>query len=135
MYYQTDNFKRQYDFGVSCARAGDKKGYYSQGVGATSHAHVLAGKGQWSRARRWARKAIRAWQRYEKAYPTYYNQYIHRAAAEGLLGLFFDMEKSLEKAAKLSGRKADFTEFQMVRRAVEKLHGKMSTQPSKKRTR
>lgn len=117
-YYQTGQFKKQYELGVSTVRAGDRRGYYSQGVGAAWHAYGLAKKRQISRARKWARRAVTACQRYAKINPKYYNPYLHRAVAEGVLGRSSNVERSLRKAARLSGRKPSYPEFEAIRALV-----------------
>lgn len=120
-YWQTKQRRRQYELGVGEARRGYKGGYYSQGVGAAWHALELARHGRRSHARRWADRAVTAWKRYEKAVPDYYNQYVHRALAEGVRGRPGDMEECLRRGAKLAGKPLGYREFAEVREAVASL--------------
>lgn len=120
-YWQTKNRKKQYELGVSRVKAGNKSGYYSQGVGAAWQSYELAKKEQKFHARRWANMAVRAWKQYEKVSPGYYNSYVHRALAEGVSGEIANMEMSLKKAGKLSNKEASYSEFANIRDLVAKL--------------
>ncbi|TBR17985.1 hypothetical protein EPO15_15710 [bacterium] len=121
-YWQTKQRRKQYQLGVVEARRGYKGGYYSQGVGAAWHALELARSGRWTLARRWAGRAVTAWKRYEKGVPDYYNQFVHRALAEGVRGRAAEMEACLRRGAKLAGKPIGYREFAEVREAVSSLH-------------
>lgn len=120
-YWQTKQRRKQYQLGVDEARKGYKGGYYSQGVGAAWHALELAQRGRRSQARRWAGRAVAAWKRYEKAIPDYYNQFVHRALAEGVRGDSRAMEACLRRGAKLARKPLGYREFAEVRAAVASL--------------
>ena len=120
-YWQTKNRRAQYRLGVARARSGEAKGYYCQGVGAGWHAYELAARGHRVRARQWAKVSVAAWKKFEKRDPQYYNQYVHRALAEGVLGLADHAENSLARAAQLSGKKPNFAEFEEIRELLGQL--------------
>ena len=114
-YWQTKNRMAQYKLGIARAKTGEAKGYYGQGVGAGWHAYELAMRGQRARALKWAKVSVTAWKKFERRDPDYYNQYVHRALAEGVLGKAEDAEASLARGATLSGKPLDFAEFQEIR--------------------
>lgn len=118
-YWQTKNRRAQYDLGTRDLKRGDKLGCYSQGVGAAWHAYELARRGLWSRARAWARRARTAWGRHARIRPDYYNQFVHRALAEGVLGDMKAMEWSLSRGARKAPQAR--REFDEVRRLVTAL--------------
>ena len=120
-YWQTKQRRKQYELGVADLRQGWHGGYYSQGVGAAWHALELAQHGRRSHARRWADRAVTAWKRYEKANPDYYNQFVHRALAEGVRGQPEAMEKCLRRGAKLARKPLGYREFTEVRELVRAL--------------
>lgn len=120
-FWQTKQRRKQYQLGVWEARRGTKGGYYSQGVGAAWHALELARRGQRLRARRWADRAVTAWRRFEKAVPDYYNQFVHRALAEGVRGRPRAMEDCLRRGAKFARKPLGYREFAEVREAVTSL--------------
>lgn len=117
-YYHSAQHDKQYHLGVECVRAGEKRGYYSQGVGAAWHAYGHARKGRNSLAEMWAKRAIRAWENYFKFKADYYNAYVHYALALGIMGRLDDMEAALAKSAKLSGKPRSYREFTEVRRSI-----------------
>lgn len=114
-YYHSAQHDKQYRLGVECVRAGEKRGYYSQGVGAAWHAYGHARNGRKYLAEMWAKRAIRAWENYFKFNADYYNAYVHYALALGIIGRIKDMEESLVKSAKLSGKPKSYREFAEVR--------------------
>lgn len=120
-YWQTKQRRKQYALGVAEAKLGWRGGYYSQGVGAAWHALELAQRGRLAAARRWADRAVTAWRRYEKAVPDYYNQFVHRALAEGVRGNTEEMERCLGRGAKLAHKPLDYREFTEVRMFVAAL--------------
>lgn len=120
-YWQTKKRRAQYDLGTQLVKEGYHKGYYSQGVGAAWSAFDHARRGQIKRASHWARLAIKAWQAYEAMFPNYYNQYVHLALAEGVLGQDVEMETSLRQAAKLAAKNDHFSEFQEIRTLIAQL--------------
>ncbi|MBI4350046.1 MAG: hypothetical protein HY550_01285 [Elusimicrobia bacterium] len=61
-YYHSGKFDRQYALGAERVKAGDKHGYYSQGVGSAWHAYGHARKGRRHLAGLWAKRAVRAWE-------------------------------------------------------------------------
>lgn len=120
-FWQTGNRAAQYALGVAEARSGDRRGNYSQGVGAAWRALELAQRGRRGRAEVWARRAVAAWGRYRRFRPRYYNQFVHLALAYGVLGRRADMERALARGSRLSGKPAGYREFAEVRRLVDRL--------------
>jgi len=120
-YYHSAQFKKQYLLGIERVAGGDKTGYYSQGVGAAWHARDLAIKGSWHWAKFWSRRAIKAWENYFRINPNYYNAYVHYALALGILERFEEMEASLEKSGRLSGKSQTCYEFAEVREIIKQL--------------
>lgn len=114
-YYHSAQHNKQYHLGVECVRAGEKRGYYSQGVGAAWHAFGHAKNGRNSLAEMWAKRSVVAWKNYFKFKADYYNAYVHYALALGILGRTKDMEDALAKSAKLSGKPKSYREFEEVR--------------------
>jgi hypothetical protein len=126
-YYQTKNYYKQYMLGVEMVTNGDKNGFYSQGVGAAWHALELVMKGNRNKKRSkvWAKKAINAWNNYFKyVAKDYYNPYVHYALAFGILGNDKEMNKSLFKASKLSGKPLSYYEFKEVINSINLLKTK-----------
>lgn len=118
-YWQTKNRRAQYDLGTRDLERGDNLGCYSQGVGAAWHAYELARRGLWARARAWAHLARTAWGRHARIRPDYYNQFVHRALAEGVLGDMKAMERSLSRGARKAPKARG--EFDEVRGLVTAL--------------
>lgn len=117
-YYHSAQYDKQYHLGVERVLAGEKSGYYSQGVGAAWHAYAHAIKDRRRFAGIWAGRAISAWEKYFGFRPDYYNAYVHYALALGIMGRFSDMEAALAKSAKLSGKPRSYHEFTEVRRNI-----------------
>lgn len=117
-YYHSAQYNKQYHLGVERVLAGEKSGYYSQGVGAAGHAYGHAIKKRRRFAGIWAKRAINAWEQYFKFRPDYYNAYVHYALALGIMGRFNDMEAALAKSARLSGKPRSYREFTEVRRNI-----------------
>jgi hypothetical protein len=121
-YYQTKQFKKQYELGINFTkRHKNKFAMYSAGVGAANYALELAKTNQMTRAKVWARKSIKAWEVYFEVDKKYYNPYVHLALAYGILGEEKKMERSLRTAARLSGKSAEYGEFEEVRGEVSRL--------------
>lgn len=114
-YYHSAQHDKQYHLGLERVRAGEKSGYYSQGVGAAWHAYGHAKNGRQHFAEMWAKRAIRAWENYFKFKADYYNAYVHYALALGILGRTKDMEAALAKSARLSGKPKSYREFEEIR--------------------
>lgn len=120
-YYHSAQHDKQYHLGVECVRAGEKRGYYSQGVGAAWHAYGHARNGRTALAEMWAKRAIGAWGNYFKFKADYYNAYVHYALALGIMGRVKEMEEALGKSAKLSGKQKSYREFTEVRSNISRL--------------
>jgi hypothetical protein len=76
--------------------------------------------GQQKKGNGWALRAERAWVEFEKVEPRYYNSHVWKAWSQGLQGRVDDMEKSLRRAAKLSGQPRNYREFEDVRADVKR---------------
>lgn len=122
-YWQTKKYRAQYKLGVSVVKTGDKRGYYSQGVGAAWHARTLYSSGQVRKARQWAWLSVSAWKKYIEYRPKYYNAYVHYALAIGILGPPQAAEAFLAKAAQLSGKAKSFPEFEEIRKILRLIYG------------
>ncbi len=114
--------KKQYELGIKSVKAGNKKAYYSQGVGATMLAINLLKIGKNSESKRWAKIAGAAWKNYFKIRPDYYNAFCFYAISLGALGEFDGMEEAFKKAARLSGRHQTYSEFCEFRVLLWKAH-------------
>lgn len=116
-YWQTGQHLRQYELGAELEKSG-MKGFYPRGVGAAWYAlhHLRFMRVRLSK--QWAKKSIEAWKEMHKVDSSYYNGHVHKALAYGILGQFKKMEQSLDKAAKLSGKKAGYVEFEGVRQLI-----------------
>jgi len=117
-YYHSKKHDRQYALGVEFVSAGNKRAYYSQGVGAAWHAYGHAKAGRGYLAGLWAKRAVKAWQNLFKINNKYYNSYVHYSLALGILGRFKDMEAALHTSAQLSGKPESYQEFKDVRQKV-----------------
>lgn len=117
-YYHSKKHDKQYALGVEFVRAGNKRAYYSQGVGAAWHAYGHAKAGRGYLAGLWAKRAVLAWENLFKVNNKYYNSYVHYALALGLLGRFKDMEAALNRSARLSGKPKSYQEFKEIRQKV-----------------
>ena len=122
-YYHSRRHDKQYYLGVEIVRKGEKRAYYSQGVGAAWHAYPHAKAGRWHLARLWAGRAVRAWENLFKFSDKYYNSYVHYALALGILGRTGEMEAALGRSARLSGKPKSYREFTEVRDKIAELGG------------
>jgi len=119
-YYQTKQFKKQYELGISFyKRHKNKYDLYSSGVGGANFALELAKKGQTGRAKVWARKSIKAWGTYFEVDKKYYNPYVHLALAYGILGDKEAMKKALVTSSKRCNKPISYHEFQEVIEEVD----------------
>ncbi len=91
---------KQYRLGVETVKAGDKGGYYPQGVGASQLALQYAMKRQVGPCLRWARVSEKAWLKYFKIVPNWFNSYLFYARALGLQGKKTEMMNALKKICK-----------------------------------
>ena len=120
-YYHSRQHDKQYHLGVEIVRRGEKRAYYSQGVGAAWHAYPHAKAGRWHLARLWAKRAVRAWETLFKFSNKYYNSYVHYALALGILGRHKEMEAALARSARLAGKPKAYREFTEVRDKIAEL--------------
>lgn len=120
-YYHSRQHDKQYHLGVEFVKAGVKRAYYSQGVGAAWHAYPHAKAGRWYLARLWAKRAVRAWENLFRFHDKYYNSYVHYALALGILGRMKDMDGALARSSRLSGKSKSYHEFRDVREKVSEL--------------
>lgn len=95
---------KQYRLGVSLVKSGNKRSYYSQGVGAVEVAKRYAKQKKVVLARRWAKIAERAWLNFFKVDSEWFNSYFFYAQALGYQGRFEEMELALQRAAKIAGK-------------------------------
>ncbi|MGZ3655162.1 MAG: hypothetical protein ACXVB9_08590 [Bdellovibrionota bacterium] len=116
---------KQWKLGVAEVKSGMPAGNYSKGVGAVSLSLLYLEAGQEKRGRDWASRSVLAWTAYLKYRNNYYNAHVWHAKALGLLGDIDGMERSLARAAKLSGRSPKYSEFQEVRKTVSKVLGSL----------
>lgn len=117
-YYHSQKYDKQYALGLEFVKAGTKKAYYSQGVGAAWQAYGHAKKGRRYLARLWAKRAVRGWENLFKVNDKYYNSYVHYALALGILGRAAEMEAALKRSAKLCGQPDTYHEFADIREKV-----------------
>lgn len=120
-YYHSRQYDKQYHLGVEVVKRGEKRAYYSQGVGAAWHAYSHAKAGRWHFARLWAKRAVRAWECLFKFNDKYYNAYVHYALALGILGRDKELDAALKRSARLSGKPDSYQEFTDIRDKVYKL--------------
>ena len=119
-YFQTKQYKAQYELGINeFNRTHNLKAMYSCGVGAVWYANELLKKRQKKRSVSWAKKSILCWQKYLKAFPDYYNPYVHYALALGLTGELDKAKGALEMAQALSSKPRSFEEFQEIRLIIK----------------
>lgn len=80
-------YEKQYELGRARVAAGEKRGYYSMCVGASSMAkRCLLERGDRPAAKAWAAKAAEAFAQFEKLDPDWYNINPFYAWALGILG-------------------------------------------------
>ncbi len=121
-YYQTKQYKKQYELGISFfKRHGEKGSLYSSGVGGANYALGQAFKNKKNLAELWAKKAIHAWEIYFEYDKKYYNPYVHYALAWGVLGNKKKMMKALKDSAKRCGKPMSYKEFVEVIEWVEQI--------------
>ena len=121
-YWFSQQPHKQYRLGVERVRNGERRAYYSQGVGAVYMARKLAEKGRRGLALRWAKKAEKAWLGYyaiDASTRGWYNSYLFYAASLGYQGRLREMEKALGKAAKLSGHSPNWSTILVFRGEIE----------------
>ena len=123
-YYQSRRFRDLERAGVKGLRTFPDRALYSAGGGSALEAERLVSeKGAVGRAKVYAERAVKYWAKYFKRNPKedYYFPYTLVAMADAILGNEAAMERALAKAAKLSGRKPDFWEFEEVRALAVKV--------------
>jgi hypothetical protein len=120
-YYHSRQHDKQYHLGVEIVERGERRAYYSQGVGAAWHSYPHAKAGRWHLAKLWAKRAVRAWENLFKFSDKYYNSYVHYALALGILGRAKEMDAALLRSARLSGKPKSYREFTEVREKIAAL--------------
>ena len=110
-YYQQSAFQAMHAFGKRFRRTDKRKGLYAQGIGACLHAETLLKAGKALPSRSWALKAVDAWKTYDLKTEKYYFPHYTLAKAYAIAGESKLAMKSLEKAARLSGRTTADWEF------------------------
>jgi len=119
-YWFSQQYKKQYLLGVSKIKLKSKRGYYSQGVGATHYAAQLKSEGKDRDSYLWAKRAEKAWLHYFKHITkTYYDPWAWYALSLGLQGKAAAMEKAIQKSAQLSLRSVKHPFFKKVRRLAQ----------------
>lgn len=109
-YYQREDFPGMVRFGRRLAARRDRQGHYAVGIGAGLEALRRKKSGR-SRAGGWARTALGAWKRYGLARERYYFPHYIEAAAYAVLDRRGEGLRSLERAARASGRTIRDWEF------------------------
>lgn len=116
-YWFSKQYKKQYLLGVKKLKTNDKRGYYSQGVGAVNYAAKLKAHGKEKESLAWAKKAEKAWICFFKYRTTkYYDPWAWYALSLGLQGKKSEMEKAIKKSAKLSLRSVQHPFLKKIRR-------------------
>ena len=119
-YYMTKQYKKQYQLGVDeYKKTKDFEELYSVGVGAANYALELAKKNQKKKAVSWAKKSIKAWEKYFEFESDYYNPYVHYALALGILGRTDKMSTALTLAQMKSGKGKEYPAFVWVRTEIK----------------
>jgi hypothetical protein len=113
-YYQKKEFKQMYAYGKRLAKTNKQKAYYSQGLGATLLGFDYWAEKRFAKAATWAKKATRAWQKYDLKSEKYYFAHYSYAKALALEGRSKEAMASLKAAARLSKRKLSDWEFEDV---------------------
>lgn len=118
-YYQKKEFKQMHAYGKRIAKEAKQKGHYSQGLGATLLAYDYWVLGRYLKALTWAKKATRAWERYDLKSEKYYFAHYSYAKALALEGRRKEATTSLKTAARLSKRKLSDWEFEDVLKLLQ----------------
>ena len=109
---------KQYRLGVEGVAKGNKRAYYSQGVGSCELAYKYALQGRWRLCERWARKSKKAWENFFKVDSKWYNAYLFYGKVLGLLGKPEEMERSFKIGSRISGMPVNDETFEIFRREV-----------------
>ncbi len=104
LYYFRGDHLRNYRLGVAEVARGNKKGYLSQGFGATGHALKLNQSARnRRRAQLWAKRGEEAWKNLFKREPKKPGRLCNLAIALAVQGRFTEAEKTIHDAARLAG--------------------------------
>lgn len=104
LYYFRGDHLRNYRLGVEEVARGNKKGYLSQGFGATGHALKLNQSiRNRKRAQLWAKRGEEAWKNLFKREPKKPGRLCNLAIALAVQGRFTEAEKTIHDAARLAG--------------------------------
>jgi tetratricopeptide (TPR) repeat protein len=104
LYYFRGDHLRNYRLGVEEVARGNKKGYLSQGFGATGHALKLnQSTRNRKRAQLWAKRGEEAWKYLFKREPKKPGRLCNLAIALAVQGRFTEADKTIHEAARLAG--------------------------------
>jgi hypothetical protein len=109
---------KQYLLGIESNKNG-QNGYYSMGVGASRLALEYGRKQRKKLCLKWSKISEKAWLRFFKADPNWFNAYYFYAVALGLQGKTLEMNKALKMGSKISGIPVSDEMFQEAIREVE----------------
>lgn len=110
-YYQTYTFSEMYKFGKRFAKHDRKLGLYAQALGAGLTAEKKQSHRSLGSAQQWAQKSIQIWKKYNLKNEKYYFPFYSQAMSLTILGNYEKALKSLQRAAKVSQRAVNCSEF------------------------
>lgn len=98
-YWFSHQPKKQYALGLEKHDGPRARGFYSQGVGAAEVAKAYALAGKRGLCIRWAKLSEKAWKKFFKDRPDWFNAYFFYAQSLGYQGRFEEMDLALQNAA------------------------------------
>jgi hypothetical protein len=107
--------RKQYQSGARFHRKGYRGATYGMGVGASRYSLDLLDAEKREEAVKWAGRVVKAWKMFFDYHPKYYNAWVHYARAQIALGDKAEMERALQEAQRLSGKPAEYLEFEETR--------------------
>jgi hypothetical protein len=116
---------KQYLLGKELVKKGQKRYYYSQGVGAEQLAKRYALEGRYALAIRWAKISEKAWINFFKVDDQWLNSYFFYAAVLGYQGRFDEMNVALEKAATIAKKSKNWSGISERREEIERVLSKL----------
>jgi hypothetical protein len=119
-YYQSEAFRRMYNYGRRLESRSERNGLFAQGLGACLLAKQYYDAGNNTQSQAWAIRSIRAWNKYQLAKEKYYFAHYSLALSFAIINESKKALKSLRISARLSQRKVTDWEFSDVLKIISR---------------
>lgn len=113
---------KQYRLGLKFGR----EGYYSAGVGSAQLARAYGNQGKINLARKWAKISEGFWRRFFREVDSkWFNSYMFYAMVLGYQGRTQEMEKAIEKSARIAGKTKNWAPMRELRADIDQTLAKL----------